>query len=147
MVFRVLFVLLCIFLVLKWDTKPEINEGYACIAREYVKIQEEDETVYEPIQIPCGGLEDDMCKKMKADCVHIDIDEELFEDDEDEESTTLLKMYESCMKKDTFVKMDMACTKRISGNRGRGGRIPNLSKCILKNKIDKYYFDDKCDLV
>jgi hypothetical protein len=128
----------------------ETKEGFACIAREYVKVEEEEgETSFEPIQMVCASLDDSECKKFKADCVEVDIDEELFYN-EDEESNILLNMFESCIKPDTYVKMDTACFNRSitqRGNVGSRNRITNLNKCILKNEKPNYYFDDKCEML
>jgi hypothetical protein len=150
---KVLVLLFLITIVLKYMNT--CTEGYACISREYVKVEEEDEDVqYHPIQsFFCPNLSDDECKDYKADCVKVDIDEEIFENDS-HEANELTTMLETCLKKETHVKMDERCLKalltlpKMSKSRFRDKSKPlNLDNCFLKNKETKYVFDDKCELL
>jgi hypothetical protein len=150
---KVLILLFFIVVVLKYN---HVEEGFACISREYVRVEEEDESVrFDALQsLLCPNLTDDECNDYKADCVKIDMDEEIIEDDS-EESEELLKMFETCLKKDTHIKMDEKCLQAMLSkptnvrSRVQDSRTKplNFDKCFLKNKQPKYVFDEKCELL
>ena len=131
-----LFILLCSYCYHLRQTK----EPFVCIAREYIRVEEEDDFSFEPVQLMCSVFKDDECTKYKGDCIKVDIDEELFYGDNEDESKTLVNMFESCMKTDPFVKIDSACVNNSS-------TIEDTGDCFLKNEKPNYYFDDTCDML
>ncbi len=131
----VMLILFLIFIVLTFSNGNV--EKFACIAREYLKVEEEGETSYEPIQFGCSNFDDKGCKSLDADCIQVNIDEEAF-DEKSPESDMVLNMFTTCMQENPNIKMDKRCMLSNSSD---------LEKCMLQNKTKTYAFNDKCALL